>query len=172
MPSEPFHRLFFAVRPPLEVVPEIAALRDGFGQAKGPVTDEHLHLTTWLFPDSQNIAADQAERAKAAIAALPLVRFRVALDRMVGSGSHVVMLPSEPLAGFVAFQGRLDAALRAAGLSAGPGWRFNPHVTLLYGRHAADEWITPISWEVEQIFLLDSVVGERRHDVIACWPLG
>ena len=63
MPSEPFHRLFFAVRPPAGVIPEMAELRDSFGQAKGLVSDEQLHLTTWLFDDSQDYPADAVARA-------------------------------------------------------------------------------------------------------------
>jgi len=171
MPSEPFHRLFFAVRPPADVIPEIAEWRDSFGQAKGLVADGQLHLTTWLFEDSQVFPADAAERAQAAVVAVPLLRFRIVLERMVGGKSHVVLVPNEPLPGFVAFQGRLDLALRAAGLRPRPNWRFSPHVTLLHGRQEVDQGIVPIGWEVEELFLLDSIVGERRHEIIARWPL-
>jgi hypothetical protein len=44
-------------------------------------------------------------------------------------------------------------------------------MTLLHGRHDVDREIVPIGWEVDALFLLDSVVGERRHDVISHWPL-
>lgn len=171
MPSEPFHRLFFAIRPPAELIPEIAALRDSFGQTKNVVPDDQLHLTTWLFPDSQHFPADAAAKAQAAVASIPLPAFRVALSRMVGRKSHVVLLPSEELRGFMPFQARLDQALRSAGLFPRADWRFSPHLTLLYGRHEMDEEIDTLSWTAHELVLIDSIVGQRRHDVIAHWPL-
>lgn len=171
MPTEPFHRLFFAVRPPAEVIPEIAALRDGFGQTRNFVRDEQLHLTTWLFDDSQDFPTAAASRAQAAVEAVPLQPFRVVLDRMVGGRGNVLLLPSEPLRGFVVFQARLDHELRAKGLFPDPRWRFNPHLTLLYGQHEIDVPVDAISWTAQEILLIDSVVGERRHDIVARWPL-
>lgn len=171
MPTEPFHRLFFAVRPPVGVIPEIATLRDGFGQTRNLVVDEQLHLTTWLFHDSQIFPAEVAERAQAAVETVPLQPFHVVLDRMVGSKSHVLLLPSEPLQGFVTFQARLDHALRAKGLFPRAERRFNPHLTLLHGQHEVDASIDPISWNVEDLFMIDSIVGERRHEIVARWGL-
>jgi 2'-5' RNA ligase len=171
MPREPFHRLFLAVRPPATVIPEIGGLRDSFGQTRGLVADGHLHLTTWLFEDSQDFPAEAAERARAVVAALELLRFRIVLERMIGSGGRVVLVPYAPLPGFVALQSTLDQALSGAGLRPHPGWRFRPHMTLLHGRQEIDQSIAPISWDVDNLVLLDSVVGERRHDVIARWPL-
>ena len=171
MPTEPFHRLFFAVRPPVGVIPEIAALRDGFGQTRNLVVDEQLHLTTWLFHDSSHFPTEIAARAQLAVEDVPLKPFRIVLDRMVGGGGHVVLVPSEPVQGFVAFQASLDHQLRAKGLSPRSEWRFRPHLTLLHGKHEVGAPIDPISWTVEDLFLIDSIVGERRYEIVARWAL-
>lgn len=171
MPREPFHRLFFAVRPPVAVIPEIAALRDSFGQTRNLVADDRFHLTTWLFDDSQDFPADIAAGAQAAVETMPFTAFRIVLDRRLGSGSHLLLLPSEPLQGFVAFHARLDRALREQGLAPRGQWRFAPHLTLLHGRHDIDEPIDAVSWTASELVLIDSIVGQRRHDVISRWAL-
>ncbi|MEG3088843.1 2'-5' RNA ligase family protein [Sphingomonas sp. PB4P5] len=163
--------MFFAVRPPAGVIPEIAKQRDSFGQKAGLVPDEQLHLTTWLFEDSQDFLAETADRAQAAIASMPLRRFHVVFDRALGRKSHVMLLPTDPLCEFESIQRQLDLALRAAGLRPRADWRFHPHMTLLHGRQKLDQAILPIGWEVDELLLLDSVVGACRHDVIARWPL-
>ena len=172
MPSEPFHRLFFAVRPAAGVRRAIAGWRDSLGQTKGLVADDQLHLTAWLFDDRQDFPADAAARAQAAIADVPLASFRLVLDRMVGGAGSVVLVPSAVPPGLLALQGALDRALRAGGLQPRCTWSFRPHVTLLHGRHTVDRDIPPIDWPVEELLLLDSIVGERRHETVARWPLG
>lgn len=171
MPTEPFHRLFFAIRPPIEVIPEIAWLRDSLGQDRQLVSDDRLHLTTWLFPDSRDFLTDAAARARAAMTKIPRPTFHIVLDKIVGGHGHVLLLPSEPLKGFIAFQAELDRALRATGLAPRKGWRFNPHLTLLHGRHEIDQPIDAISWVADDIVLIDSIVGRGRHDLIARWVL-
>ncbi|WP_260597269.1 2'-5' RNA ligase family protein [Sphingomonas endolithica] len=171
MPSEPFHRLFFAVRPSAEVVPQIARLRDHFGQARNIVADDRLHLTTWLFPDEQDFPADAAASAQAAMQDVPLQRFEIVLDEMVASLSHVVLVPRQISTRYGLLQAQLDKSLRRRGLLPRLGWRFNPHLTLVYGEHEAISSFAPIAWTAEEIVLINSVVGERRHDVIARWSL-
>jgi len=50
--------------------------------------------------------------------------------------------------------------------------RFRPHVTLLYGDRAVpSEPIAPIRWEVNELVLIQSVVGEHVHIDLDRWPL-
>jgi 2'-5' RNA ligase len=172
MPSEPFHRLFFAVRPPPDVVPRIARLRDHFGQTRNIVADDRLHLTTWLFPDEQDFPADAAALAQAAMQDVPLQTFGIVLDEMIASPSHVVLVPRQISTCYGLLQAQLDKSLRRRGLLPRPGWRFRPHLTLVYGQHEAISSFAPIAWTAEEIVLIDSVVGARRHDLIARWRLG
>jgi 2'-5' RNA ligase len=172
MPSEPFHRLFFAVRPSADVVPRIARLRDHFGQVRNIVADDRLHLTTWLFPDEQDFPTDAAAMAQAAMQDVPQQSFEIVLDEMVAGPSHVVLLPRQISTRYALLQAQLDKSLRRRGLLPRPGWRFRPHLTLVYGLHEAIPSFAPIAWAAEEIVLIDSVVGARRHDVIARWPLG
>lgn len=49
---------------------------------------------------------------------------------------------------------------------------FSPHMTLDYAhRHVARQAIVPIAWAVTQFFLVDSLYGQGRHEVLARWPL-
>lgn len=50
---------------------------------------------------------------------------------------------------------------------------FTPHMTLDYKhpRVAPRSLDTPISWPVTQLCLVDSLVGQGRHEVLARWPL-
>ncbi len=30
---------------------------------------------------------------------------------------------------------------------------------------------TPIAWQVTHLYLVDSLYGQGRHEVLGCWPL-
>lgn len=166
----PFHRLFFAARPPAETIPKIAALRDRDGTGQGRVEDDRLHLTTYLFDDHPALPPGLVVRACAAV---PQLRaFRVNLDRLTGDDRGLRLVPSEPVRGYLAFQRALADAIALAGLVPRAGWRFSPHMTLRYGgRQEVDEPVLGISWLCEELVLIDSVVGEHRHEMLARWPL-
>jgi 2'-5' RNA ligase len=45
-----------------------------------------------------------------------------------------------------------------------------PHVTINYrGDRLGSRKIDPIGWTVEEILLVESVVGQTRHIVHGCW---
>lgn len=166
------HRLFFAIRPPDGLVPEIAVLRDRDGAGHGRVADHRLHLTTWLFPDRADFPHMLVERARQAVDTLDLRRFGIAFDRMTGDDRGIRLLPSEPILGYMAFQRTLAAALARAGLRSRSGWRFAPHMTLRYGgRQSIDEAIVPVSWVAQELVLIDSILGAHRHETLAHWTL-
>ncbi len=50
--------------------------------------------------------------------------------------------------------------------------RFNPHVSLLYCQQPmACEPIAPIRWRVNELILIDSLVGRGKHFELGNWPL-
>lgn len=125
-----------------------------------------LHMT--LLPLGEGIDIDAASRT---LDALRLAPFHVVFDRIRGG----VLRPSERLRGAVAFQRALVRAVLRQGLIL-PSYRFDPHVTLAYGNHiVGDVGIDPISWRVEDIRLIESIVGTAthvEHGRYALTPLG
>ena len=166
------HRLFFAIRPPADLIPRIAALRDRAGTGHGRVEDHRLHVTTWLFPDHAALPPGLVERAGLALEALDARAFSVRFDRMSGDDRGIRLIPSAPSEGYAAFQHGLAAALARAELAPRPDWRFSPHLTLRYGgRQRIDEAVPEIGWRVAELVLIDSVLGANRHETLARWPL-
>jgi 2'-5' RNA ligase len=64
-------------------------------------------------------------------------------------------------------------ARQSAGIPARDGgYRFNPHVTLLYRNSAPfTETVTPFAWEVREFVLIHSLLGQTRHTPLGMWPL-
>ena len=47
-----------------------------------------------------------------------------------------------------------------------------PHMTFAYGtQEIAETPIEPLRWRAENLVLIDSHVGGRRHEILGCWPL-
>lgn len=156
------------VKPPEALAAIIAAM---LGLVTGR-PDSLLHITLLPLGDRAAIDARTFARIIAALDAVALPSFRVAFDH-VGGRDRTILLPSEPPRGAFAVQRALAAALAARGLRLTRPYRFHPHVTLDY-RHgiAGDVAIDPISWRVEDIRLIESVVGETRHVEHGRWALG
>ena len=71
----------------------------------------------------------------------------------------------------MAFHDLAVSALEAGGFPV-PRYRLSPHITLAYRPDGlGTEAIIPISWMVEEVLLIESVVGEARHVVHGRWPL-
>jgi len=165
------HRLFFAVRPPDGAVRYIIEEQRRFGPGHA-VRPEHLHLTTVIVNDHEMFPAGIAARMCAIGDAIAADRFPIILDQVAASHRSVVMVPSERLNAFHAFQRRLAGAMMRAGLGQRHNWRFSPHVTLLY-RHGAPlrQWTDALSWTATEFLLIHSLLGLTRHEVLARWPL-
>lgn len=165
------HRLFFAIRPPGEAVRYILEEQRRFAPGHS-VRAEHLHLTTAIVNDHAIFPTAIAERMCAIADAIIADQFPIVLDQVAASHRSVVMVPSEPLHGFRAFQRRLADGMARAGIRQRRDWRFSPHITLLY-RHGRPlrQWTDTLSWRATEFVLIHSLVGETRHEVLARWPL-
>jgi 2'-5' RNA ligase len=165
------HRLFFAIRPPEATRPYFLEEQVSFGPGHA-VRPEHLHLTTAILDDHLAFPQGIAERLQAVGDAIVADQFPIVLDQVAASEHSVVMIPSEPLHSFRAFQQGLAKAMARAGLGPRRGWRFSPHVTLLYRPGAPlRQWTDALSWTVTEFVLIDSLLGLTRHEVLARWPL-
>jgi 2'-5' RNA ligase len=98
--------------------------------------------------------------------------FRVVLDELRGGHRTVLLRPTETLTALNCFQQLLVMELARAGIAARANYRFSPHLTL---RHIGNTELvepTDVSWQVEEFLLVESLIGETRHEEHGRWPLG
>ena len=172
MPCQPFHRLFFALRPPPSAAGYIRDCCAWLGPGKW-VRTEHFHVTLNILDDWPFLPFDLLEAMIAVGDALAFHPFRVVFDQLGGSSRSIVLRPSERIAALYRFQHQLADALARAGVRTRRGVRFSPHLTLMHsGRPDFVEAADPVSWRVEEFVLIESLVGWRRHKVRKRWPVG
>ncbi|HEY0114307.1 MAG TPA: 2'-5' RNA ligase family protein [Allosphingosinicella sp.] len=144
------HRIFYALQPP-------ASARYAMALA---ITEDH---------DAPPQA--QMDRMARIAGELRLMPFELTLDRLTGSETSLALCPSEKPWQLKLLQRQLRKSLVLCGIRR-TGWRFNPHVTLLYRNGAPfSQEIAPISWWVDELVLVHSQVGLTRHDILGRWPL-
>ena len=164
------HRFFFALLPPRRAASEIERLSSMLGPGKR-VRTNHLHVTLAITADYCAPPIELAGRMMRIPSDLHLGPFALVLDRLSGSGGSLVLCPSDKPDRLLLLQRQLDRALVRSGLRR-PGWRFNPHLTLLYRDGAPfARPVAPIGWQVGELALVHSHVGLTHHDILARWPL-
>lgn len=103
---------------------------------------------------------------------LDIPPFRLVFDRIVSSDHVVALTGTEALRGAMRAQKAIVRMLSAKGVPTYGPDPFWPHLTISYrpdGR--GTEAIDPISWRVDEILLVESVVGEGRHVEHGRFPL-
>ena len=100
-----------------------------------------------------------------------LPSFQLVFDRIVESARTVSLRGSQPAEGAIAFQRAIVSALIERGFPV-PPYRLVPHVTIAYHCDGlGSEAILPIHWSVQEVLLVESVVGRARHIVHGRWGL-
>jgi RNA 2',3'-cyclic 3'-phosphodiesterase len=166
------HRLFFAIRPPLVLARRMAEASSWFGSQAKPLRPEHLHMTLVIFEDfpvfPERLAAMLAELG-ASIAADP---FPIVLDQSAGSTRSIALRPRRKNAALQALHQAIDVAVTRAGLDQRRDYRFNPHLTLAYREgQPFTRSVEPFGWKVDEFFLVHSLVGQTRHELLGRWRL-
>lgn len=165
------HRLFFAVKPAMRVIPAIEAAQRGHAFDRR-VKREHLHITMEIFDDQIGVPEDFADALMAIGNDIDMPGFLLSLGREVGTTRSVALRPKGRSTGLALLQRAIHARVIAAGLSAREGWSFNPHMTLGYRLEPPfARSIDPIMWQVEELVLVHSHVGQTKHDTIGRWAL-
>jgi len=165
------HRLFFAIKPAMHAIPPIAAARRLYCPGK-PVRDEHLHVTMEIFDDQFGLSEGLVDRLVAVGNDIDMPGFLLQLGRVVGTTRSVALRPKGRSTGLALLQRAIHARVLEAGLSAREGWSFNPHMTLGYRDEPAfARSIDPIEWQVQELVLVHSHVGQTKHDTIGRWAL-
>lgn len=166
LPCQPFHRLFFALRPPRVAANDIA------WRGPGTVGPDRLHVTLVLLDDwpvlPRELLAAMIEIG-GTIGAAP---FRIVFDEISGNGKSVVLRPSERLRALERFRDDVAAQIMRLGIPLRSGVRFSPHMTVAYRNWPGfTAWADPFSWRVEEFMLIESLVGWHEHREHGRWRL-
>lgn len=165
------HRLFFAIKPARHAIPAIESAQRRYCPGR-PVKAAHLHVTMEIFDDHIGVPEELIERLIAIGDDIDMPGFLLSLGRVVGTTRSVALRPNGRSTGLALLQRAIHERVIAAGLSARQDWSFNPHMTLGYRDEAAfTRSIDPILWQVEELVLVHSHVGETRHDIVGRWDL-
>jgi 2'-5' RNA ligase len=158
--------LYLMSKPPLQEQAAVACM-PRYPTVRNP---ELLHCTILALADLAERPEESLDAFIKLMSGFRAYAFYLQFDRIVENG--VVALSSRKrLQGAAEFQRQLVQFLQARGFL-----RFRnpprPHVTLKYGRdEMGTEDIPPIGWKVDELLLIESLVGKSSHVPKACWQL-
>jgi RNA 2',3'-cyclic 3'-phosphodiesterase len=166
-------RLYFAAVPDFDSAARmyrLAAVLQRAHRFRGKlVPPECLHVSLlFLGRWSEPVARYACE----AVAGVKINPFEVSFDRTASfggrPGNHPLVLLGDKTSDRLKSLGhRLSAAIAEKGMGRRAVKDFTPHVTLLYGERAIDEYpVEPIRWTVNEFVLIHSLQG-RAH--LARW---
>lgn len=181
----PTDRLFFAIRPDDEAAARIERLVERLRIASGltnrPITRDRLHITLFWLGDHFGLPQKYVDLLHLAAAQVGTgtVPFDVEFDRVEYFGRRAdnkpLVLRAAPAAPGIAALGAFRESLGAAiGFSEAKrrATNFTPHVTLLYDTPpVARQVVHRIGWPVREFFLVHSLLGRSRHEVLGRWTL-
>jgi 2'-5' RNA ligase len=131
---------------------------------------ELLHITLLGLFDLALFPAEVLDRLRELMAIFDAAPFRVVFDH-IDERRVVALRGSEPMQGAEAFQQRFSSFLKARGFPFF-GHAPEPHLTINYRKDRKGmTLIDPISWEVEELLLIESVYGKATHIVHDRWKL-
>ena len=185
-PPKPTDRLFFALFPSDDAIPQIVKtsqqLRDEHGLTGKLLSNDRLHVTLHHVGDyAGGLPNGLVEAAQDVAATIAMPAFDVTFDRAMSfAGSPrnkpFVLRGNEGLDGgladLMAFHKAFYLAMCRAGLQ-GPraNAKFAPHVTLMYDEQAVPEqFVEPISWSACNFVLVHSLIGQTKHIHLGRWP--
>ena len=184
--AKPTDRLFFALFPSDEAIPQIVKtsqqLRDAHGLTGKSLSNDRLHVTLHHVGDyAGGLPVGVVEAAQEVASTIAMPAFDVTFDRAMSfAGSPrnkpFVLRGNERhdggLAALMAFQKAFYLAMCRAGFQ-GPraNAKFAPHVTLMYDDQGIPEQaVEPVSWTAHDFVLVHSLLGQTRHINLGRWP--
>jgi len=179
--SPQLHNVFFAVRPDNEVAARVADIADKFVASRDmnaylqPAERLHVSLVAVreFAGDPPPATIEEAQRGARAVSMAP---FTVVFDRITSFGGGrgqrpIVLAGGDGATGLYRLHEALQLALMKAGVKTSRSTSFTPHMTIMYADHVCDVPIAPVSWTVDAIVLIDSLVGQSTHRLMGQWPL-
>jgi RNA 2',3'-cyclic 3'-phosphodiesterase len=165
--------LFFAAVPDFDTAAKIHRLAGILKRAHrfgdDLIAPERLHVSLLFLGRWSEQAARSACGAVAGVRTMP---FEVSFDRTASfrgrpGNRPFVLLGDDTLDRLKSLGQVLGAAIAAEGMGRRAVRDFTPHVTLLYGERAVDEYpVEPIRWTVNEFVLIHSLQG---HAHLARW---
>lgn len=159
--------LYVMAKPPPQAAARIAALlRNDPGRGQ-----ELLHVTLLKLFDLHHAPPQWLPTLIAALDAFDGAAFPLAFDRIENTKA-VTLRTRAPLPEARAFQAALVRHLLERRAPLMLGTTPEPHLTINYGGdRVGTQKIEPVGWAVEEILLIESVVGKARHVEHGRWPL-
>ena len=163
----PRNPLYIMAKPPSDVAVRIAALpRNDPG--RGP---ELLHVKLMSLFDLHYALSEWLPAVQAALDSFAGAAFPLAFDR-IENRKAVTLRTRDPLPEARAFQASLVRHLVERRAPMMLGTTPEPHLTINYhGDRLRGEKTAPIGWTVDEILLVESVVGKVMHVERGRWPL-
>jgi RNA 2',3'-cyclic 3'-phosphodiesterase len=165
--------LFFAAVPDFDAAAKIhrvaGILKQAHRFSRKLVPRECLHVSLlFLGRGSEQVVRSACEAA----AGVKMTPFEISFDRTASfrgrPGNYpFVLVGSDTLDRLKSLGHALDAAIAESGMARRVRGDFTPHVTLLYGDRAVEEYpVAPIRWTVNEFVLIHSLKGHRH---VARW---
>jgi RNA 2',3'-cyclic 3'-phosphodiesterase len=184
--TKPTDRLFFALFPSEEAIPQIVKtsqnLREVHGLTGKSLSNDRLHVTLHHVGDyAGGLPEGLVETVQEVASKMAMSAFDVTFDRAMSFAGSPRNKPfvlrgnvgrAGGLADLMAFQKEFYLSMCRAGLQ-GPraNAKFAPHVTLMYESQAVPEQvIEPIRWAAHDFVLVHSLLGQTKHIHLGCWP--
>jgi RNA 2',3'-cyclic 3'-phosphodiesterase len=174
-------RLFFAVLPPPAGRDVIHALAEAQKRACGfdgtLIRPEHLHVTLFHLGDWIALPAELVAQANQAATSVAAAGFEVRFDKLASFRNRTGVRPfvlTGPSEAWRPLRLALGQGLKQVGLGAAVHDLddFTPHVTLLRDEKSAKaQKIDPITWQVQDFVLVQSLLGKTTHIHLGRWPL-
>ena len=159
--------LYIMAKPPPEVQSLITALpRNDPGRGA-----ELLHVTLITLYDLHYAPSDWLPATIAALGTFAAPSFPLRFDR-IENRKAVTLRTRDPLTEARAFQKALVQHLLEQKAPIMDGTTPEPHITINYrGDRLGAQKMPPISWTVDEIILMESIVGKTTHVEHGRWPL-
>jgi 2'-5' RNA ligase len=171
---------FIAILPGFEIAQKATLIADGLHREhafyRGPRPAGLLHLTTCGIGGYEESPEEIAVAISEAIKDIHMEPFTLVLDCLMTYDTptkHVVLCGEKGQTQFRLLHIKLVKALRLAGFYAALDCGCQPHMTLFYrGKDIGKRRLPdPFVIQASQIFLVQSHIGEGRHDHFGPWPL-
>ena len=180
-PPQLSDRLFLAAFPDPFTAARITRLGQALcaehGLTSKLIATDRMHSTLFHFGDFAGGLPNGLVEQALALPALAMAPFAVTFDRVMSFSGRpgnrpLVLRGGEGLSDLEQYQKALCMTIGKAGLAGKEKSAFTPHVTLLYAPQSiAEQAIEPISWQVREIVLVHSLLGQGKHIPLARWPL-
>jgi len=96
----------------------------------------------------------------------------IELDQVSAGGGRIALRPRLKNAAPQRLAHAIATARCDAKIPVRAGYRFNPHMTLLYREGTPfSQMAAPFAWPVQQFVLIHSLLGRTRHEPLASWEL-